>query len=98
MNLKDIFTCLVALTVLTTAIYAAEKHYAKHTHLCMLEMRIDQKWLWDRKKDIENRLWGLESEYGVADGMPQAVRLEYWKLRDELKEVEYELERLKGGN
>ena len=77
MKLKDLLTCLVALTVLTTAIYAAEKHYAKYTHLCMLEMRFDQKQLWDRRKDIEGRIWQFESEYGVVDNMPRSMQLEY---------------------
>jgi len=97
MNLKDLLTCLVALTVLTTAICAAEKHYAKYSHLCMLEMRFDQKQLWDRRKDIESRIWQFENEYGNAESMPQSMRLEYWKLNDELKEIEYELDKLKQG-
>jgi len=95
MRFKDFITCLVSLTVLIGAVYAAERHYAKYTHVCMLEMRFDQKQLWDRKKDIENRVWDFEYTYGDASAMPQSMQTEYRKLKQELEEIEYELDNLK---
>jgi peptidoglycan hydrolase CwlO-like protein len=95
MTFKDVLTCLVAVTVLTGSAIGATRYFAKQTQLCMLEMRFDQKQLWDRQKDIQSRMWQFENEYGAVDNMPRSMQLEYWKLKDELKEVEYELDKLK---
>lgn len=79
---------------ITSAVVVVEGRYAKCAQVEMLELRFDQKGLYDRAFELRKRIWQIESAYEGKPKFqwPEVVRNELEALRAEREQVMMQLE------
>jgi len=80
LKLTVIISIIVGTFTIVGGIIAFDERYAKYDHLCQVEHRLEQKIVYDRINNLQQRMWSLEDRYGADE----ARRLEeYRKLQQE---------------
>lgn len=87
-RLKFVSIALVILISLATIVSAIDTRYAKSDYVLLVELRLNQKIISDRNNRLQERIWKLEDKYIDENKMPQIIKDEYRKLKQELKDNE----------
>ena len=100
LDTKTIATITGLLTVLGGGAYEgkqlADASYASQEDIQLVELRLDQKILSDRLRDVEQRLWDYESRYGEdLSKWSDDRRNEYKRLKSEREQILEDLKVLK---
>jgi hypothetical protein len=94
MKTKDILGVIISLGVITGMIFGAINYFAKAEELRMVEMRLDQKILKDRRADYDEWIFQKEEQCKKKRCTEEELnQIRQWKL--EQKEVQEQLDQLK---
>jgi hypothetical protein len=103
--ISSVVAGIIALAGLIFGVSEYEQKFARADQLedlkgevITLSYEVKFKFLSDRLHDIEKRLWYLEQEFG-GRGVPSApagVKEDYFKLAQEKRQIERQLDALKG--
>ena len=83
---------VVSIVTIGAFFYTIDDRWAKANDLKYIELRLDQKILSDRLYEIQKRIWELEDRYGAYDDMPDVVKEEYRKLKQEYELTKAQLD------
>ena len=90
----SIASAIVLLAGLVSVCFGVNSYFAKSAELELVGMRLDQKILMDRFRNVQQRIWDLEDRcHRVACSPEEKSEIQHLKL--ELEEIKMELERLK---
>lgn len=90
---SSIIAVIVSLVVLFGAGFGAVSYFAKASELNTLKLVMDYGFLEIRAKALQQRMWDLEKQYGVAKSQwPPHVVLEYTKIKEEREIILKKLE------
>lgn len=80
---------LIAGLALLWGLYShLEMTYAKQEHLLLVEMRLDQKILMDRKQALQETIWKFEDRYGLElRAAPDEVKDQHRRAKHELNQM-----------
>ena len=97
-KIASVLGIIVALFTIIGGLYAYDQIKADKKDLLAVELRLDQKIMRDDRYSIQKDIWSIEKQYGTDPGKyPIKIRDYYNKLKFDLKELEKELNRIKGG-
>ena len=89
-KLSTIISILIGLSVLIGAGISGTQYFAKATDLQAVVVRLDRKILQDDYNWKQRRIWAIEDRWHGRQ-MPQTVREEYRKLKNDLRLIERKL-------
>jgi len=85
---SSIITVIVSLVVIFTAGFGAVSYFAKADDLNTLKLVMNYGFLEIRAKALQERMWDLEKQYGIAKSQwPAHVKTEYLKLKEEREAI-----------
>jgi len=85
---SNIIATIVSLIVISGAGFTAVSHFAKADDLKKLELTVNYGFLEVRAKALQERMWDLEKQYGIAKSLwPSHVITEYMKLKEEREAI-----------
>jgi len=80
----SIIAVIVSLVVIFSAGLGAMSYFAKASEVFELKLVMNYGFLEIRAKALQERMWDLEKQYGIAKAKwPERVRIEYIKLQQE---------------
>ena len=84
LKLRDVATGLAILTVLFAAFFWLNNNHANAAYVQQIDQRLDVKILYDRRDNIQNRMWSLQDRY------PNNYRVnpEYRELQLEMEQID----------
>jgi hypothetical protein len=97
-KLKTIIYVILAILTLGGAIWKANAHlnseYAKNEKVELIAFRLDQKIAYDRRDELQKRLWILADKHRTEDCMqiPQPDRDRCRALKKEMAEIDKKFE------
>ena len=89
-KLSTIISILIGLSVLIGTGITCNEYFAKATEVEIVAIRLEQKILQDEYNWKQRRIWQLEDRWHGRQ-MPQTVREEYRKLKNDLRLIEKKL-------
>lgn len=91
MSTKDRLQALVALIIIMGAVWGGISYFAKADDLRMVELRLDQKIVFDQVMDAKKQMWAIEERNKSCKSLGEwdaRDRDEYKRLQSNLEELQ----------